>query len=85
MFEHGRAKGEDDTFNDIYKKDLIKVAGMKARRKMRRMRINLYLDTLIRRGLHKKELKETANPILEDAMMYTAAVGMELMEGLAMV
>ena len=69
----------------MYKKDLIEVTAMKACRKMRRMRIDPYLDALIRRGLHKKELKETADPILEDTMMYTAVVGMELMEGLAMV
>ena len=69
----------------MYKKDLITVTGMKARQKMRKMRINPYLDALIHQGLSKKELKETADPILEDSMMYTATVGMELMEGLAMV
>ena len=50
---------------------------------MRVMRINPYPDAIIRRGLHKKEPRETAEPILEEAMMYTAVVGMEMMEGLA--
>ena len=85
LFEQGRAEGEDNTFNDVFKKDLITATGMKACRKMRKMRIDPYPDTIIRRGLHKKELKEDMDPILEDAMMYTAGVGMELMEGLAMV
>ena len=85
LFERGRAEGKDDTFNDVYKKDLITAIGMKARRKMRKMRIDPYPDAIIRRGLSKKESKEDVDPILEDAMMYTAAVGMELMEGLAMV
>ena len=85
MFDRGRAEGEDDTFDDVYKKDFVMVVGMKARHKARRMRINPYLEALLRRGLTKKESKETADPILEDGMMYTAAVGMELMEGLAMV
>ena len=85
LFERGCAEGEDDMFEDVYKKDLITVSGMKARQKMRQMRIDPYLDALICRGLHKKEPRETADPILEDAMMYTTAVGMELMEGLAMV
>ena len=85
MFEWGRAEGEDDTFNDVFKKDLITATGMKARRKMRKMRIDPYPDALIRRGLYKKEPREDTDPILEDAMMYTASVGMELMEGLAMV
>ena len=38
----------------------------------------------LRWGLHKSEPRETADPILEDAMMYTSVVGMELMEGLAL-
>ena len=51
---------------------------------MRKMRIDPYPDAIIRRGLHKKEARETADPVLEEVMMYTAIVGMELMEGLAM-
>ena len=31
LFEHGRAEGEDDTFNDVFKKDFIEVTAMKAR------------------------------------------------------
>ena len=55
LFECGRAEGEDDTFNDVYKKDFIEVTAMKAYRKMRKMRIDLYPDAIIRRELHKKE------------------------------
>ena len=84
LFERGRALGKDDTFNNMYKKDFIEVTAMKARRKMRAMRINLYPDAIIRRGLHKKEPRETAEPVLEEAMMYTSVVGMEMMEGLAL-
>ena len=84
MFERGRAEGEDDTFNDLFKKDFIEVTAMKACRKMRAMRIDPYPDAIIRQGLHKKEHRETAEPVLEEAMMYTAVVGMEMMEGLAM-
>ena len=83
MFERGRAPGEEDTFNDVFKKDFIEVTAMKARRKMRAMRIDPYPDTIIRRGLHKKEARETTEPVLEEVMMYTAVVGMEVMEGLA--
>ena len=52
---------------------------------MQRMRIDPYPDALICRGLHKKEPRENADPILEDTMMYTSGVTMEIMEGLAMV
>ena len=71
-------------FNNVYKKDFIEVTVMKARQKMRKMRINPYPDAIIRYGLHKKEAQETTEPVLEEAIMYTAVVGMELMEGLAM-
>ena len=66
----------------MFKKDFIKVMVMKAHRKMRAMRINPYPNAIIHRGLHKKEPRETTKPILEKAMMYTAVVGMEVMEGL---
>ena len=84
LFDRGRAPGEDDTFSDVFKKDFITVTAMKARRKMRSMRIDPYPDAILRRGLYKKEPRENADPILEDAMMFTSVVGMELMEGLAM-
>ena len=77
LFEWDRGAGEEDTFNDVFKKDFIEVTATKARRKMRAMRINPYPNSIIRRGLHKKEPQETAKPVLEEAMMYTAIVGME--------
>ena len=85
LFARGGAEGDEDTFNDVFKEDLITVAGMRGRRLMRRMRIDPYPDALIRRGFYKNEPRETAHPILESAMMYTLAVGMEIMEGLAIV
>ena len=85
LFARGGAENEEDTFNDVFKEDLITIAGMKGRRLMRQMRIDPYPDALICRGLYKNEPRETAPPILESAMMYTSAVGMEIMEGLAIV
>ena len=67
----------------MFKRDFITVTAMKARRKMRAMRIDPYPDAILRRGLMKKESRETAHPILEEAMMYTSVVEMEMMEGLA--
>ena len=69
----------------MFKEDLITIASMKGRRLMRKMRIDPYPDALIRRGLYRNEPRETAPPVLESAMMYTSAVGMEIMEGLAIV
>ena len=72
-------------FNDVFKKDLITVSEMKGHRKMRKMRIDPYPDALLRWGLHQKEPRETADPILEDVMMYSTAIGVEMMEGIAIV
>ena len=55
---------------------------MRARQKMKSLRINPYPDAILCRGLMHKEPKETTNPILEEAMMYTAVVGTELLGGL---
>ena len=84
LFDHGRSDNAEDTFNDVFKKDLIEITGMKGRKQMRKMRIDPYPDALIRWGLHKKEPRENADPVLEDSMMYTLAVAMEIMEGLAL-
>ena len=85
LFNQGRANGDEDTFNNVFKKDLIEIARIKGCRKMRQMRANPYPDALLRRGLHKKELRETADPMLEEAMMYSAVVGVEMMEGIMIV
>ena len=70
-------------FNDVFKRDFIKVVGMKARRKMRKMRIDPYPDTILRQGLHRKEAQETIDPMVEEAMMYSAVVGTEMISGMA--
>ena len=67
----------------MYKKDFIEVTGMKARQKMRSWRINLYPDTVLRQGLLRKEPKENADPILEEVMMYSVVVGVEMLSRMA--
>ena len=83
MFERGQRIDDEDTFGDVFKKDLIEVTGMRACRKMRSLRIDPYPDAILRRGLQCKEPRETTDPVLEEAMMYTVVVGMELLGGLA--
>ena len=43
------------------------------------LHVNPYPDALMQRGLKRRETRETANPILEELMMYTATVGVELL------
>ena len=59
----------------MFKKDLIKAVSMKAWRKLNRMRIDPYPDTILRCGLRRKESRENADPILEEAMMYSTSWG----------
>ena len=42
LFDRGGSENKEDTFNDVFKKDLIEIAGMKGHRLMRRMRIDPY-------------------------------------------
>ena len=55
---------------------------MKAWRKLRKMRIKPYPDAVLWRDLSQKELKEDTNPVLEEAMMYSAVVGTEMLCGI---
>ena len=50
---------------------------------MRKMWVDPYPDAVLCQGLKQKEERETANPILEDAMMYSAVVGIEMLCRLA--
>ena len=83
LFERGQAEGNKDTFNDVFKKDLIEVMSMKVRRKLQRMRIDPYPNAILRQGLRRKEQRENTNPVLEEVMMYSAMVGMEMLSGMA--
>ena len=70
-------------FNDVFKKDFIEVVGMKVRGKLRKMRIDPYPDAVLRRGLHRKEAHEKIDPLVEESMLYSAVVGMEMLCGMA--
>ena len=83
LFDRGQVEGNEDTLNDVFKKDFIEVAGMKARRKMRKMRIDLYPDAIFGRDLYRKEPRETIDLKVEEAMMYSAVMGTEMLCGMA--
>ena len=67
-----------ETFGDLFKKDLIKVGSIYACQALRMLDISPYLSALFKRGLKKGEARETAEPILEEGMMFTSMVGVEL-------
>ena len=46
------------------------------------MRINPYLDAVLCQRLHRKEAQETIDPLVEESMMYSAVVGMEMLCGM---
>ena len=65
------------------KKDFIEATSMKARRKLRKMRIEPYPDAILRHSLKRREPRENTDPVLEEAMMYSAIVGTEMLCGMA--
>ena len=82
LFNRGQAEGNEDTFNNVFKKDFIEAVGMKARQKMREMRIDPYLNAILRWGLHHKEPQETIDLMVEESMMYSAIVGTKMLCGM---
>ena len=55
---------------------------MRAHWKLRKMRIDPYPDTVLCRGLHRKEPRENIDPQVKESMMYSAVVGMEMISGI---
>ena len=60
------------------KKDFIEAGSIYARRALRMLDISPYLSAMFKRGLRKGEARETAELILEEGMMFTSMVGVEL-------
>ena len=73
----------EKAWEDLYKKDLLEAGSMMAHHHLRQINGSLYLEALLRRGLKRRENKETANPILEEVMMFTGMVGVEVIEDIA--
>lgn len=84
MFARVENLGEEETFEDIFKKNLVKAMGMIGRCKLNRLHVEPYLRAVLKRGMKRREGWETADPILKEVIMYSTAVDMdvELLEGM---
>ena len=67
-----------ETFEDLFKNDFIEAGSIYARRALRALDISPYLSALFKRGLKRRESRETADPVLEEGMMFSSMVGVEL-------
>ena len=74
---------EDERFADLFKKDLIAMAGVVGRRKLRRIHVAPYAEALMKRGLMKGEPRENISPEVEEGMMFSVALAVEIAEGMA--
>ena len=83
LFERGKAIKGEDKFNDMFKKDLMEILGMKVGRRLQYLRVDPYPDAILRRGLKRREEWENTDTILEEAMMYTVVVLVELLSRMA--
>ena len=66
----------------MFKKDFIEVTAMRGRWRLMNLHVDPYPDALLRRGLKRWEAWENTDPILEELMMYTATVGVEMLHGM---
>jgi hypothetical protein len=82
IFDCAENLEEYERFLDLFKKDLIVVARMVGRRKMHQMEVSPYAGALLKRGLMKGEPRENISPKVEEGMMFTSVVGVELTVGL---
>jgi hypothetical protein len=44
--------------------------------------MSLYIGALLKRGLNKGEMRDVVSPLMEEAMMYSSVVGVELLYGI---
>ena len=66
-------------WSDLYKRDMIEAGSMVGHRHLRLIEGSPYLEALLKRGFWRRENRETTNPILEEAMMFTSMVGVEVL------
>jgi hypothetical protein len=83
IFDRAKNLSPYERFPDIFKRDLIVAAGCVAKRKLRRIQVEPYVGALIKRGLMKGEAWENISPEVEEGMMFSTVIGIELVEGLA--
>jgi hypothetical protein len=62
---------------------LIATARVVGRRKLRRIHVAPYMEALMKRGLAKGEPWENISPEVEEGMMFSAALAVEIAEGMA--
>ena len=83
LFNRANNLQDEEMFSDVYKKDLIEAMEMMVRRELHCLRVDPYAETILWRGLKRREARETADPILEEAMLYTSVVSIEMLSGMA--
>ena len=79
IYERAVTIHDEEMWSDLYKKDLIEAGSMVGRRHLHQMEGSPYLEALLCWGFKRRENKETADLILEEAMMFTLMVGVEVL------
>jgi len=74
----------EEGFKDLYRDDFIRAGGRVARRKLSWLETGPYQRALLHRGVTTKvDVEDERNPVLQQAMEYTGAVGAMVMDELA--
>jgi len=76
----------EEGFEDLFRDDFIRANSRVARRKLDRLNTGPYQRALLRRGITTKvDVEDERIPVLQQAMEYTGAIGMMVMDKLAYV
>jgi hypothetical protein len=79
MYNRAKELESRDHFNDIFKNDLITVSSVCGCHCLCRNGMSPYIGSLLKRGLNEGEMRDMVNPMVEESMVFTSAVGIELL------
>ena len=83
FFERSDTHRPTLTFNDLWNADFVLAATRVGRRQLSRLEISPYQEALLGRGICRRHRGQAPDGRMEQAMGYTGAVGMMLMDEMA--
>ena len=80
FFEQSDTHCPTSTFDDLWNADFVLAATCVSHRQLSRLEISPYQEALLARGVHRRHWGQAPDGRMEQAMGYTGAVGMMLMD-----
>ena len=83
FFERSNTHRPTSTFDDLWNADFVLAATRVSRCQLSRLEISPYQEALLARGVHHRHQGQAPDGQMEQAMGYSGAVGMMLMDEMA--